>query len=396
MIYSPSKLETYEACPRKYKFAYIDGIKIEEEGIETFLGNRFHEAMEKLYSERRYRLMSLEEVKAFYQETWQKNFHEKVIIVTPGRTADDYFLLGLKFIEDYYRRYYPFDQNRILGLEQKVEVDLDGTGRYLLQGYIDRIDLTADGVVEIHDYKTSSTLPSQKEIDSDRQLTLYQLGLQQRWPWAERVRLVWHYVAFDLELTATRSSDQLEALRREVIELINLIEVDQEFLPRESGLCQWCGFFSLCPLKKHEAGLKELPPNEYLKEEGVFLVNKYIEYLQQKREAETELEKLKQAIISYANARGLSRVMGSEFHLNLKKQEKIAFPRVEDQERQILENIIKQAGLWEKYSTLDRYAFEKDIKSGQIDPTLFESLAPLIKREISITLYPAKNKPEED
>ncbi len=250
MIYSPSKLETYETCPQKYKFAYIEGLKTEEEGIEAFLGTRFHETMEKLYSERRFRLMSLEEIQAFYQERWEKNFHEKIIIVSQGRTADDYFRLGLKFIEDYYRRYYPFNQNRILGLEEKIEIDLDGTGRYLLQGYIDRIDLTPEGVVEIHDYKTSSTLPAQQEIDSDRQLALYQLGLQQKWPWAERVRLVWHYVAFDLEISSTRSPAQLEALRQEVIDLINLIEADQEFLPRESSLCEWCSFFSLCPLKK--------------------------------------------------------------------------------------------------------------------------------------------------
>jgi len=396
MIYSPSKLETYEICPQKYKFAYLDGLKIEEEGIEAFLGARFHEAMEKLYAERRFRLMSLEELQACYEERWHKNFHEKVIIVSEGRTAEDYFKLGLKFIEDYYRHYYPFDQNRILGLEYKIEVDLDGTGRYLLLGFIDRIDLTADGTIEVHDYKTTSTLPAQEEIDSDRQLALYQLGLQQKWPWAERVKLVWHYVAFDLELRSTRTPAQLEALRRETIDLINLIEADEQFLPRESQLCLWCGFFNLCPLKKHEAELEHLSPSEYLKEEGVVLVNKYMEYLKQKREAEAELEKLKEAIINYAEVRGLSRVMGSEFYLNLKKQERFVFPRVEEKERQLLEKIIKQAGLWEKYSTFDRHALEKDLKSGQVDSSLVESLAKFIRKEIAITLHPAKNKSPED
>ncbi len=88
--------------------------------------------------------------------------------------------------------------------------------------------------------------------------------------------------------------------------------------------------------------------------------------------------------------------MGSEFHLNLKRQEKIVFPPVDAEERKDLENIIKQAGLWEKYSTFDRYCLERDIKSGQIAPTLFESLARLLKKEIYISLYPAKNKSRED
>lgn len=58
-IYSHSKLETFENCPLRYKFAYIDRIKREEEGIEAFLGSRFHEVMEKLYKDLNYKIYSL-------------------------------------------------------------------------------------------------------------------------------------------------------------------------------------------------------------------------------------------------------------------------------------------------------------------------------------------------
>lgn len=396
MIYSHSKLGDYETCPRKYKLAYIDGLRTEEEGIEAFLGSRFHEAMRKLYAELPFRVMPLEEVKAYYQDLWKKNFHEKVVIVTPERTADDYFRLGLKFIEDYYRHYYPFSQNRVLGLEQKVEIDLDGTGRYLLFGYIDRIDLTPDGVYEIHDYKTSSNLPGQQELDSDRQLALYQLGLQQKWPQAKKVRLIWHYVAFDLEFSSTRTPDQLAALRRQVMAIIEQIEVDTEFPPKESGLCNWCGFWEFCPLKKHEAILEHLPVEEYLQEEGVVLVNKYIEYWNQKKEAEAKLERLREAIIKYAESRQLERIIGSEFYLTLKKQERIHFPGTGEESRICLENIIKQAGLWEKFSTLDRYALERALRSGELEPALLQELAKWFKKETVITLFPARKRGSPD
>lgn len=118
-------------------------------------------------------------------------------------------------------------------------------------------------------------------------------------------------------------------------------------------------------MKKHEAKLEELPANEYLNEEGVVLVNKYIEYLNQKKEAEAELEKLKEAIIAYAEKNNLSRVMGSEFHLTLSKQEKIKIPNAGDEKRVLLENLIRQAGLWDRLSALDRFALEKAIKSRQ-------------------------------
>lgn len=396
MNYSNSKLSTYETCPLKFKLAYIDGIRAEEEGIEAFLGSRFHEAMEKLYGELKFKTMTLDEVKAYYEERWKKNFHEKVVIMAEGRTADDYFRLGLKFIEDYYRRYYPFNQNRVLGLEQFIEIELEGKRRYILQGYVDRIDLTPDGVIEIHDYKTGGSLPEQAQADADRQLALYQLGVKKKWPLTDKFRLVWHYVAFDLEISSTRTPENLEELKRQVVELIEKIEEAREFPPRESTLCNWCAFWNYCPLKKHEAKLEELPANEYLNEEGVVLVNKYIEYLNQKKEAEAELEKLKEAIIAYAEKNNLSRVMGSEFHLTLSKQEKIKIPNAGDEKRVLLENLIRQAGLWDRLSALDRFALEKAIKSRQLDPGLLEKLKGLVTKEIQISLFPGQNKGPSD
>lgn len=394
--YSNSKLSTYETCPWKFKLAYIDRLEVEEEGIEAFLGSRFHEAMEKLYRELPFRTMSLEELKAYYEEQWKKNFHDQIVIVAPDRTADDYFRLGLKFIEDYYRHYYPFNQNRVLGLEQKIEIDLDGDGRYIILGYVDRIDLTPEGVIEIHDYKTSSSLPEQAQADADRQLALYQLGVKRKWPWVEKFKLVWHYVAFDLEITSTRTPEQLEQLKQEIRRLINQIEADREFLPRESVLCQWCAFWDYCPLKKHEATLEKLPANEYLSEEGVVLVNKYIDYLSQKKEAEAELEKLREAIIEYARKNGLTKVLGSEFHVTLSRQEKLKIPAAGEEKRTLLEELIKKAGLWEKLSTLDRFALERAIRTRQLEPQLLEKLSELVSKEEQITLHTGKNEGPSD
>ena len=36
-------------------------------------------------------------------------------------------------------------------------------------------------------------------MDEDRQLALYQIGIQKMWNDVNRVELVWHYVAFDKE-----------------------------------------------------------------------------------------------------------------------------------------------------------------------------------------------------
>ncbi|GAI32254.1 unnamed protein product [marine sediment metagenome] len=60
--YSHSRLETFQNCPLKCKLNYIDKIKREEEGIEAFLGSRFHEVMEKIYKDLPFRKYSLDEL----------------------------------------------------------------------------------------------------------------------------------------------------------------------------------------------------------------------------------------------------------------------------------------------------------------------------------------------
>ena len=119
--------------------------------------------------------------------------------------------MGRRFIEDYYKRHYPFDEGRVLGLERYIRFPLDDEGRYNCKGIIDRLMLAPDGAFEVHDYKTGSNLPEQADLDKDRQLALYQVGVQKLWPEAKEVRLIWHLVAFDVEMRSSRTPEALEA-----------------------------------------------------------------------------------------------------------------------------------------------------------------------------------------
>jgi hypothetical protein len=49
--FSHSSLSSYEQCPARYKFSYVDNINKPYESIESFLGRRVHESLEFLYSE---------------------------------------------------------------------------------------------------------------------------------------------------------------------------------------------------------------------------------------------------------------------------------------------------------------------------------------------------------
>ncbi len=311
-VYSHSRLSTYEKCPLQYRFRYLDKIKRDTQGIEAFMGNRVHEVLEKLYRDL---LMSkrpsLDELVATYHKRWKETFSDNVRIVKTEYTADHYRQVGERGIGGYYRRYEPFDQATTLGLEDRISVALDEGGRYQVQGFIDRLARAADGIYEIHDYKTSSSLPSSGDLRKDRQLTLYQMAVEKRFRDAREVRLIWHYLVFDQELISERSPEEVERHRRKTIGLIDTIEETRTFPPRESALCRWCEYRDICPVQKHLVKVEALPPGEPLEDDGARLVDRLAALQAQKRPLEKEIARVEEAILAYADREGATVLRGT-------------------------------------------------------------------------------------
>ncbi len=249
VIYSHSKLSVYEQCPFKFKLKYIDRIEPDiKQFIEGFLGNQIHLALEFLYKEAsNNRLIELDDLIKYFAENWKKNFNQDIKI-NKEMNSDDYFIQGVKFLINYYTRNYPFDDNTI-ALEKEILIKLDEQGKYLLRGFIDRLVHNKElNIIEIHDYKTSGALKTQEELDNDRQLALYCLGIQQEFN-ANDVHLIWHFLDFDKRFVSKRTTEQLEELKKQLIILIDEIESCQEFHPKTGKLCDWCEFKISCPHK---------------------------------------------------------------------------------------------------------------------------------------------------
>jgi putative RecB family exonuclease len=391
--YSISQLNQFEQCALHYKLIYVDRIKRYEEGVEAFLGQRFHEAMERLYSERAFRVMPLDELLDYYEKQWAANWHSDVKINREGRTPDDYRLLGRRFIEDYYKRHHPFDEGKVLGLERYIRFPLDDAGRYNCKGIIDRLMLAPDGAFEVHDYKTGSGLPEQAALDSDRQLALYEIGVRKLWPGAEEVRLVWHYVAFDLDMRSSRTPEALEKLKAEIGALIDRIEAEREYAPHESALCDWCPYWDLCPAKKHLLKVAELPEDKWKDEPGVVIVDAYAERWRKKKDLESEskaldaeLDGLKDAAIAFAEREGVSVIAGTAARLRVTGKDKIVSPAKGTDAREALEKDLRALGVWDEVSTLDPSAIEKFVAEGRFAPDVLERLKAYLSTEKRYTV----------
>ena len=251
-IYSHSKLSTFEQCRLKYKFRYIDKIKPDvEQSIESHLGKMVHNALEWLYIRVREKIIpTLDEVIMYYSKDWQDKFKPKFVIVKQEMTAENYFNKGVEFLINYYTKHQPFEDGT-LELEKKIIFDLDQKGEYRIIGFIDRLVYNLEKQrYEVHDYKTSGSMPRQEDIDTDRQLAFYAIAIKELNGYDEEVILVWHYLAHNKKVESARTNEQLSQLKQETIDLINRIRNTSQFPPNKSVLCNWCEYKSMCPAWK--------------------------------------------------------------------------------------------------------------------------------------------------
>jgi len=398
--YSHSQLSTYETCPHQYKLAYIEKIEAETESIEAFMGSRVHDALEKLYRDlmKVDKLNTLGELLDFYEQRWEKEWNGTVQIIRKEYRVEDYQQQGKKCIAEYYRRYHPFDQGKTVGLEEYINFPLNGEKDYSIRGYIDRLVLIDQSILEIHDYKTSGKLPAQKEVDSDRQLAFYQMGIEEKWKGIKEVRLIWHYLAFDAEIRSSRTSEALKQVRHEALDLIERIEADRYFPPKEGPLCDWCNYPSLCPKRKHLIFAENLPSNEYLQEGGVTLVNRYVALKEKKKalneEIDAELAKIEEALFAYSEKKKMESIFGSDHVARMIVEAKAKFPMKGDPRRRALDELIKKAGRWLEVSDLNPWMLARFLDRSSWPPDLIKKVKEFATAEgnRSITLTRLKER----
>jgi putative RecB family exonuclease len=251
-VYSYSKLDTFEKCKLKYKYKYIDKIipKIPK-NIEAHLGSCVHETLEWLYKQvLNGDVPLINEVIEDYSERWIKNYTPDIVINSPNLKLEDYFNKGIEFLLKYYLKHKPFNDNTLF-LEEKIELDLldkETNSENKIIGYVDRISFNEkNNEIEIHDYKTSSTMFQKEMTETSKQLAIYSMAAKKIFGEDKNVCLIWHFLAYDNEIVIRKNKEELERIKEELIELIKEIENTKNFPPNPSKLCNWCEYKDICP-----------------------------------------------------------------------------------------------------------------------------------------------------
>lgn len=365
-LYSVSKIQTFLNCPLMFRFAYIDGIKKEEENIEAFLGSRVHEALfEVMRLAKDFgREPDYETARSIFEKKWNSALHEKIVINDEFAELEDYRRKGLTYIDNFFQLEIGRDYGSLLALEHTIYFDVGG---YKFVGVIDR--LHRDGnIFHIIDYKTGQGPMTQEKADEDMQLGLYEIALRQSYE-VEAVILHWYMLNQGIVVDSTRTSEKLDELKEEVSRLVRQIEEESEFRPRVSSLCRWCSFTEECLAERErrticataggsEPSLEEIVSRfEDLYEEKSSLEKKV-------KEVTREMEKLIPAIADECVKRDSWSIEGKEHVLRVEKEIKRNIPAKGDARREELENLLRNAGLWEKVATIDRGELIKGLDRG--------------------------------
>lgn len=385
--YSHSKLGTFQQCKQKYKFQYVDKIKLEtKDTIETFLGGLVHKALEKLYKDLKFqKLNTKEELLAFFKECWNKELDDSILIVKKEYSKENYFEMGRKFISDYYEHYKPFNNLTTLGIETEYRLDLDDENQYHVR--MDRLSCDKEGNYYVCDYKTNSQLKAQGELDEDRQLAMYSLWVKDNFKDCKSVKLVWYFLAFDKEMVSERNEEQLLNLKLDVQNIIKEIENCKDFPTTVSNLCDWCAYKSMCPAWKHEIELETKTEEEFKDDDGVKLVDELDKLEFSRKNFEEEIERIKEKLIKFAKQKALSVVWGSNKKASIKEYTKVEYPY----DKKELTELLKIKGLYDKYSMICYQRLSPSILKQSVD----KEIISLVKEEKDYRVSLSKRKDEE-
>jgi RecB family exonuclease len=129
-----------------------------------------------------------------------------------------------------------------------------------MRGIVDRLDKT-DNEWIINDYKTNQKLPTQDQEKYTEQLSLYALGVFQKYgKFFQKLKARLHYLHFDLVDEWEMTLESLQPLIQKYKTLIEKVDHEKfayamgdssAFSPQENTGCTYCDYKSICPLRAH-------------------------------------------------------------------------------------------------------------------------------------------------
>ncbi len=240
---SPSGASTFEQCPRRWRFRYVDRLP-DPPGVDALAGTFAHRVLELLLQEPAPE-RTVDRARQLARDAW------------PELAGDDDFV-ALELDDEAVRSFKWRAWKAIEGLwdlENPATVEVRATECRVdtvvagvpFRGVIDRLDVEPDGLV-VTDYK-SGRAPSPRFAASRlNQVLLYAAAVEAATGERPvRARLLYlGQKTVDTAVTGPALDEATGGLRRTWEQIGDACAAD-DFAPRPGALCSWCAYVDHCP-----------------------------------------------------------------------------------------------------------------------------------------------------
>lgn len=244
---SVSSMETFEKCPKKYHYTYIEKPKVQrKKWIHTEFGSCAHKMLELFHQRHMNDSFDIKEAPPIMKECFVEALKEFDLDLltqdTWSRSGDVSGMILLKNImQNYLHKVKREGMPNIVGVE--VPYSFKHNDDVEVRGFIDRIDLIEPGHYGVVDYKTSKSA----DYLTPKQLTVYAEAITRKYP--DVKKLSGKYIMLKLDCEEIKwyfNQDDLNKLIKNIDKTANAIKTEEKWLKKPSALCNFCDFKSIC------------------------------------------------------------------------------------------------------------------------------------------------------
>lgn len=231
-----SRVDTYQNCPRKFRYAYLDRLPREPSPHLSF-GSSLHGALESFYDRKLPVCPSEDELLGFLYDAWEPSGFREF-----SRDEQlDWYRHAQEVLRRFHRRVAPSYQLPV-ATEAWFELPLEDA---VVVGSIDRVDRDEAGELHVVDYKTNRRVKDRGQVARSLQLAIYALACEHLYGELPATVSL-DFVVAGLEVRVPLGDLDLVRARRAVTDTAARIR-DGAFDPTPNRLCGWCDFRRVCP-----------------------------------------------------------------------------------------------------------------------------------------------------
>ena len=240
---SPSGAATFEQCPRRWRFRYVDRLP-DPPGVDALVGTFAHRVLEHLMGEHPSR-RTKEEARRIARTSWSEmsDSDDYRDLELDDEQALDFRWRGWKAIEGLWELEDPACVD-VRATEQKVSVTLDGVP---FRGVVDRVEAEPEGVV-VSDYKSGRAPRPRYASGRLQQVLLYAAAIAAE-TGEQPVKAQLLYLGQKIVATAVTPDElgsAVEQFKSTWGDIADACDVD-DFTARPGPLCGYCSYAELCP-----------------------------------------------------------------------------------------------------------------------------------------------------